>query len=87
MGSVSKPLLRAIELAEAGDWEAAHHLAQEHEGEVMADWIHAVLHKTEGDPANSRYWYARAGKSEWFASEPEAEWREIRNCLGETSGR
>lgn len=83
MGSTSKELLRAIDLAVAGDWDYAHSLAQEYEGEAIADWIHAVLHKIEGDSANSRYWYDRAGKPEWFAGDPEAEWTAIRDCLAD----
>jgi hypothetical protein len=42
-------LIRAVDLAIAGDWEAAHGLAQSHEGDPAADWLHAVLHKIEGD--------------------------------------
>ena len=83
MSRINDDLFRAIDLAESGDWDAAHRLAQEHEGEAVADWIHAVLHKIEGDPSNSRYWYGRADKPEWFGGEPEAEWNEIRGCLGE----
>jgi hypothetical protein len=86
MGAISSKLLQAIDLAEAGDWEAAHRLAQEHEGEAMADWIHALLHKTEGDLPNSRYWYNRAGRLEWFSRKPETEWSEIRACLRKSSG-
>lgn len=79
-------LLRAIDLAEADDWDAAHGIAQEHEGNPMADWIHAALHKIEGDAPNSRYWYSRAGRMESFGREPAEEWKEIRNCLRENSG-
>ena len=42
-------LRKAVKLAQAGDWDASHH-------------IHAVLHKIEGDEGNSRYWYARCNK-------------------------
>jgi hypothetical protein len=86
MSDISNELLHAIELAESGDWETAHRLAQEHEGEAMADWIHALLHKIEGDSSNSRYWYDRAGKPEWFSRKPETEWSEIRKCLVEDCG-
>ena len=42
-------LLKAIELALDGQWDAAHGIVQEHEEDPTAAWIHAVLHKMEGD--------------------------------------
>lgn len=51
-------LLKAIELALSGDWDASHKIAQDY-SDVTANWIHAVLHKIEGDEWNSKYWYAR----------------------------
>ena len=54
-------LLQATHLAGAGQWNAAHELVQQHETDMTAAWIHAVLHKIEGDQDNSRYWYRRAG--------------------------
>lgn len=53
-------LLQAVTLAQAGDWDAAHNIAQDY-SDTMANWIHAVLHKIEGDTWNSEYWYARTG--------------------------
>ncbi len=70
-------LLRAIDLALAGQWQDAHEIVQQHE-DATAAWIHAVLHKIEGDPDNSRYWYRRAGRTAHFADEPKAELAEIR---------
>jgi hypothetical protein len=56
-------LLKAVALALSDDWDAAHKIAQNY-NDTSANWIHAVLHKIEGDEWNSRYWYARtAGKS------------------------
>jgi hypothetical protein len=81
MESMEEQLLRAVGMGEAGDWDAAHDIAQRHEGEALADWIHALLHKIEGEVSNSRYWYARAHRPEWFAREAAAEWREIRRCV------
>ena len=52
-------LVRAVELALAGDWHGAHKIVQEYEDDATACWIHAVLHKIEGDESNSRYWYRR----------------------------
>jgi len=66
-------LLRAIELALAGKWDAAHEIVQEYEDDATASWIHAVLHKMEGDLANSSYWYRRARRTPNMAEEPRAE--------------
>jgi hypothetical protein len=73
MRSLNDDLLKAVELALAGDWNAAHELVQKHEGDATASWIHAVLHKIEGDEANSRYWYRRADRIDRVAEEPRAE--------------
>jgi hypothetical protein len=74
-------LLRAVELALGGDWEAAHRIAQEREDDPVANWIHAVVHRMEGDPANARYWYGRCGRKLRDEVSTEAELREIRAAL------
>jgi len=48
----------AVQAALDGDWEAAHLIAQDY-SDVSANWLHAVLHKIEGDVGNSHYWYTR----------------------------
>ena len=68
-GQVNEEFLKAIDLALSGEWNAAHQIVQQYEDETAA-WIHAVLHKIEGDQDNSRYWYRRAGKLEHFPDEP-----------------
>lgn len=78
-----KNFLQAIDLALAGQWDAAHQIVQQYE-DATAAWIHAVLHKIEGDQDNSRYWYRRAGKLEHFSDEQKAELAEIRR---EVAGR
>jgi hypothetical protein len=56
-------LLTAVNLALSGDWDASHKIAQDY-SDSNANWLHAVLHKIEGDVWNSKYWYARtAGRS------------------------
>ena len=45
-----------------GDWDKAHELAQK-DGGSSGDWVHAYLHRKEGDASNARYWYVRAGKA------------------------
>ncbi len=47
-----------MHLALADDWHGAHELAQQYQ-DPLAYWLHAVLHKIEGDVANSHYWYAK----------------------------
>ncbi|MCG6885021.1 MAG: hypothetical protein LJE62_14820 [Silicimonas sp.] len=42
-------------------WEAAHQIAQAHEGVPLFDAIHALLHRIEGDHGNAAYWDRRAG--------------------------
>ena len=51
--------LKAIDLALDGKWDEAHKIVQELSSSP-AQWIHAVLHKIEGDESNSRYWYSRS---------------------------
>jgi hypothetical protein len=81
MSAPKDDLLKAVELALASDWDAAHNLVQQHEGDRTAAWIHAVLHKIEGDDANSRYWYRRANRMANVADEPRAELMAIRDEL------
>ena len=73
MNAPKADLLRAIELALADNWGAAHQLVQQYEDDAAAAWIHAVLHKMEGDLGNSRYWYHRADRMQNIADEPRAE--------------
>jgi hypothetical protein len=76
---MEKNLLQAIDLAVAGQWKAAHEIVQQYDADATAAWIHAVLHKIEGDHGNSRYWYQRAGKLSHASDEPKAELAEIRS--------
>lgn len=72
--SLRADCLAAIEAHEQGNWSKAHELAQKHEGSPVADWIHAMLHREEGDSSNAAYWYRRAGKpvsDSSFAAERE----------------
>lgn len=74
-------LLQAIEAALADDWDGAHKIAQDY-GDHYANWIHAVLHKIEGDAWNSRYWYARTGGKQYEDySDSQAELRAIAEAL------
>ncbi len=71
-------LVKAIDQALAGKWDAAHGIVQGFENDPTAAWIHAALHKIEGDLDNSRYWYRRAGKMEHVSDEPRDELARIR---------
>ena len=57
------------------DWEKAHELIQDIEDKNAA-WIHAYLHRKEGDIWNADYWYRRAGKKRPDAS-LQNEWEQI----------
>ncbi|WP_029148383.1 hypothetical protein [Methylophilus sp. 5] len=63
-------LLEAVSLAQAGDWDAAHNIAQDY-SDSTANWIHAVLHKVEGDTWNSQYWYAKTGGHQYEEFGPD----------------
>lgn len=65
--------------AAAPAWEAAHKLAQADEG-ADAAWVHAHLHRIEGDLRNAGYWYRRAGKPEATDGLAE-EWSQIAQAL------
>ncbi len=70
-----------------GDWDQAHACAQEDQGAAGA-WVHAYLHRKEGDLGNAGYWYARAGRKRPAASHSlEAEWAEIARDLLEGAAR
>ena len=52
-------MLRAVWYGLRGDWEAAHELAQAQD-DAEGAWVHAWLHRIEGDLGNADYWYRRA---------------------------
>jgi hypothetical protein len=53
------PLLRAVWHGLRGEWDAAHKIAQD-DASAEGAWVHAWLHRIEGDVANAGYWYRRA---------------------------
>ena len=57
----ASPPLAALWHAAQGDWDKAHALIQDDETATAA-WVHAHLHRVEGDESNAGYWYRRAGK-------------------------
>ena len=80
--TMNDELVRAIDMALEGQWEASHNIVQQYDSDRTASWIHAVLHKIEGDRGNSMYWYSRAGKTEFADHEPMAELHAIKTELG-----
>jgi hypothetical protein len=73
------PSLAALWWAAKGNWTRAHEIVQDEAG-VDAAWVHAYLHRVEGDLGNAGYWYRRADKP--VASGPvEAEWDKVVSAL------
>jgi len=56
------PLLQAVWHGLRGEWEAAHQIAQD-DASAEGAWVHAWLHRIEGDLANARYWYRQAQRN------------------------
>ena len=71
--------LQALWQEAKGAWEEAHTLAQAEKGPAGA-WVHAYLHRVEGDLSNARYWYRRSGRPESQESLRD-EWRAIATAL------
>ncbi|OLB60711.1 MAG: hypothetical protein DMG04_22910 [Acidobacteria bacterium] len=72
-------LLRALWYDARGDWHRAHTIAQDVD-DAGGAWVHAYLHRKEGDLGNAGYWYQRAGRD--VASDPlDAEWERIAAAL------
>ena len=72
--------IQALKVERAGDWDKAHRIVQDIDTPDAA-WIHAYLHRVEGDLGNAAYWYRRAGKPECTAP-LEEEWKELVQALG-----
>jgi len=62
-----------------GDWDGAHQAAQDDESRE-GDWVHAYLHRKEGDAGNAAYWYRRAGRPVCRTT-LEEEWAAIAAAL------
>ena len=75
--------LRALWHDAKGDWNAAHACVQEEDG-ADAAWVHAYLHRKEGDVGNAGYWYRRADR-EPPRSALDDEWEAIVAALSERS--
>ena len=73
------PVLEALWWAAKGDWDKAHRIVMKQEGRNAA-WVHAYLHRVEGDLDNAGYWYRQARRP--ADSGPlDAEWQAIAAAL------
>jgi hypothetical protein len=69
------PLLTALWWEAKGDWNQAHEIAQAENG-ADAAWVHAYLHRKEGDEGNAGYWYGQARQPHCMLPF-DAEWNQI----------
>jgi hypothetical protein len=73
------PLLVALWHDARGDWEQAHQVTQAID-DLNGAWVHAYLHRKEGDLGNAAYWYGRA-QQPTATDALEAEWTRIAAAL------
>lgn len=66
------------------EWQTAHMLCQQGEGDFAHDLVHALCHWIEGDLGNRDYWYARVGRKWARAETVEGEWEKVWGKLGAT---
>jgi hypothetical protein len=67
--------LESLWYEKKGDWDKAHRIAQDIR-DKNGNWIHAYIHRVEGDEWNSNYWYSRAGK-EMSEASLGSEWESL----------
>jgi hypothetical protein len=72
--------LQALWWDRHGDWDRAHERVQVDESDPAAAWVHAYLHRKEGDLDNAAYWYRHARQAV-ATGELDAEWRLIAEVL------
>ena len=73
------PALTGLWYDGCGSWEAAHRAVQKRT-DVDSFWVHAYLHRKEGDLENAAYWYKRCGKT-LSSQSSDDEWRQIATVL------
>jgi hypothetical protein len=73
-------LLKALWWDARGNFDRAHDIAQDDESGQEAAWVHAYLHRREGDQDNAGYWYKRAHQPHPETSLDD-EWRQITTVL------
>ncbi len=72
MSEDTEHLKQAVQLALDGEWDVPHKIVQDF-SDHYANWIHAVLHKIEGDEWNSKYWYQRTNGKQYEEYEDATE--------------
>lgn len=77
-GNIAPPLAGLWWTAK-GDWDRAHKIVQDDDTREAA-WVHAHLHRIEGDLGNASYWYRQAGQP--VAKDAfDVEWERIATAL------
>lgn len=76
--TLSEPLM-ALWWDAKGNWEQAHEVCQS-AGSKDGDWVHAYLHRKEGDQGNAAYWYSRASRPV-YRGELDDEWTAMVDTL------
>jgi len=71
--------LKALWHDARGSWDEAHATVQDNDGPEAA-WVHAYLHRKDGDENNAEYWYRRAGRKKSSESS-DGEWHDIVSTL------
>ncbi len=83
MKTTRSRIIEALDLLKRGnfrcgeDMDAAHEICQAQEGSPLFDWVHALVHRIEGDDWNADYWYRRAGRDR-HPGPVDEEWQIIR---------
>jgi hypothetical protein len=78
------PALEGLWWDAKGNWEKAHESAQQDEG-PDGSWVHAYLHRKQGDLSNAKYWYRRADRAAAYGDQAK-EWEAIVNWLLRVAG-
>lgn len=71
--------LQALFYEKKGNWDKAHEIVQ-NASDADSAWVHAYLHRKEGDLSNARYWYRRSNQPE-FSEGLNQEWEKITSCV------
>jgi hypothetical protein len=69
-------VLQALWHVRKGDWGRAHAIVQNHDDDLSCAWVHAHIHRIEGDMGNAGYWYRRVGR-QFETRGLEEEWKAL----------
>jgi len=78
----AQQLEEALQLLARGAWQDAHGIVQQDEVSPLACWAHGIVHVLEGDLANARYWYRRAGRAFPADIDVQTEVQSLREASG-----